>query len=127
MFHYGTDKTCKFFPHTTLKDQNLFDVIVRDPTSVGSIYILQCSTPYENVLKNNDPYSQSYEGHYLNFKFNRSSVYLKVTYQSLFLTHTPTLVTYIMFMATPPQATALNDQCFKGILIEKNDSRVILD
>jgi hypothetical protein len=62
MFQYGTDKTCQLMPHTPLKEENLFDVVVRDPSAVYSVYVLQCSTPYENVLKNNDPYSQSYEG-----------------------------------------------------------------
>jgi hypothetical protein len=47
-----------------MKEQNLFDVITRDTTSpsIYSIYILQCSTPYENVLKNRDLSAQTYEG-----------------------------------------------------------------
>ena len=68
MFEYGPSR-CAFFPHMAMKDQNLFKVISRDTSSSpGSIYVLQCSTPYENVLKNNDPFSQSYDGTFSNFK-----------------------------------------------------------
>jgi hypothetical protein len=34
---------------------------------VNSIYVLQCSTPYENVVKNNDPFTHSYEGNHFTF------------------------------------------------------------
>jgi hypothetical protein len=63
MFQYSSG-VCKFMPHNALKDENLFRVINRDPNSVNSIYVLQCSTPYENVLKNNDPFTQSYDGNF---------------------------------------------------------------
>ena len=62
MFQYGSDGTCKFLPHLSLKDKNIYDVITRDTSGVNSIYVLQCSPAFENVLKNNHPYTQSYEG-----------------------------------------------------------------
>ena len=50
-----------------MKAQNLYDVITRDTQnpSVYSIYVLQCSTPYENVLRNSDPFTNSYDGKFL--------------------------------------------------------------
>jgi hypothetical protein len=63
MFQYS-DTGCSFMPHNPMKNQNLFRVIPRDTatTAKKSVYVLQCSTPYENVLKNNDPFTQAYEG-----------------------------------------------------------------
>ncbi len=64
MFQYtaSSSRQCLFFPHLSLKDQNLFRTIVRDTTGGSSVYVLQCSAPYENVLKNNDPFTHSYDG-----------------------------------------------------------------
>ena len=62
MFEYNQGN-CKFFSHMSMKDQNLFKVISKDTSgNPNSMYVLQCATPYDNVLKNNDPYSQSYDG-----------------------------------------------------------------
>jgi hypothetical protein len=61
MFQYSASK-CTFIPHNALKDENLFNVISRDATSANSLYVLQCSTPYENILKNNDLSTNSYDG-----------------------------------------------------------------
>ena len=52
-------------PHNSLKEQNLFDVVTKSLTNSSSIYILQCSAPYENIIKNNDPVSNSYDGEYV--------------------------------------------------------------
>ena len=64
MFEYSPG-SCKFMPHNSLKSQNLFRTIIKDSLGVKSIYILQCSTPYENVLRNNDPFTNSYDGAFL--------------------------------------------------------------
>ena len=49
--------------YSSLKNQNLFRVISRDTSATKtSVYVLQCSTPYENVLKNSDPHTHSYAG-----------------------------------------------------------------
>ena len=60
-----------------MKAQNLYDVITRDTQnpSVYSIYVLQCSTPYENVLKGSDLSAQSYEG-----KQSEKSFHTKIKY-----------------------------------------------
>ena len=49
-------------PHNALKGENLFKVATRDTSGASSLYVLQCSTPYENVLSNNDLYLNTYEG-----------------------------------------------------------------
>ena len=61
MFEYGSG-TCKMMPHNALKGENLFKVATKDTSGASSLYVLQCSTPYENVLSNNDLYLNTYEG-----------------------------------------------------------------
>ena len=47
-------------PHNSLKGKNVYDVISLNPAS--SVYVLQCSTPFQNIVKNNDPYTHSQDG-----------------------------------------------------------------
>ena len=64
MFYYNSaNSNCQFAPHNPMKEQNLFDIIQESSTdSNDDIHVLQCSTPYENILQNNDPFTQSLEG-----------------------------------------------------------------
>ena len=53
MFEYATGtQTCRFMPHTRLKDEAWYDLTAPDLTA--GIYVLQCSTAQENVLTNNE-------------------------------------------------------------------------
>ena len=64
MVEYEKDSgRCRFFPHTSLKRRNTYDVMkVADEKNKRDIYVLQCSPAQENLLRNNDFSSQSSEG-----------------------------------------------------------------
>ncbi len=83
MFQYSASK-CTFIPHNALKDENLFNVITRDTTSVNSLYVLQCSTPHENILKNNDLSTHSYDGNNSSKQINKCVLYYILSCSSYF-------------------------------------------
>lgn len=64
MFEYdpSSPRTCKFLPNTPLKTQPWHKVSQRAMTTDTAVFVLQCSTSVENVLKNNDWFTQTTEG-----------------------------------------------------------------
>ena len=64
MFYIDTQTpdslTCIFMPHNPIKDvQNIHKVIEKSGNINDHLYILHCSTPQENILKNSDWFTHS--------------------------------------------------------------------
>ena len=51
---------CKFMPHNLIKGvQNIHKVIQKTGKATDQLYILDCSTPQENILSNSDAFTHS--------------------------------------------------------------------
>ena len=62
MFHFRADnKYCAFLSNNPIKArQNSFKFIKKTEDAFDHLYILHCSTPQENVLKNSDFFTHSH-------------------------------------------------------------------
>ena len=62
------NQKCKLYQHVSLKDRNIWEVVEKTSTT-GAVYFLQCSTPQENILPNNELYTQDKAGKELSDKW----------------------------------------------------------
>ena len=55
MFQYKDASMCSYFPHLSLKDKSLFDLLQFTGNPKDAVYVLECAAGIEtNVVENND-------------------------------------------------------------------------
>ena len=61
--YYAQSKMCRFLPHLSLKDKNLWDVMEIDSIGSASLFILTCGdSSVHNLLADSDLESQDLNG-----------------------------------------------------------------
>ena len=52
MFQYKTTRTCQYFPHLTLKDKPLFELLTFSDNPGDAVYVLDCAAGTINHVVN---------------------------------------------------------------------------